>query len=200
MDLISQFNNFSLESYEGVVNGLSLLLYIQIIIGLIFAITAFVAAGTANNGFNVVLTAFINLSYDGFCYYVIKYKKTPQLVGNVIGASVMIILQTLMTTIYWGNLSVCEKTDESISGYSCDQKLTYRALCILAAFLFVFQIVFTLLFVRHQGELLKEYSEYSEILSGTGEDDVKNQVYKPQSATAGSASSSSTTPQPSVDL
>jgi hypothetical protein len=98
-----------------------------------------------------------------------------------------------MTTIYWGNLSVCEKTDEVISGYSCNQKLAYRAVSLFEAILLLIQSIFLLLFIRYQNDILKEYSEYAEIVEAGDDNDIKNQIYKQSSSSAHKS-------QPSADL
>ena len=46
-----------------------------------FTICAFVVAGTANAGFNVVLTAFLNIAFIGGAYYILKSSKSPLAVG-----------------------------------------------------------------------------------------------------------------------
>ena len=53
-------------------------------------ICCFVVAGTANAGFNAVLTALLNIAFIAGSYYVINNSKTPIAVGFLIGASVMI--------------------------------------------------------------------------------------------------------------
>lgn len=42
-----------------------------------FTICALVVAGTANSGFNIVLTTLLNIGFVVGAYYVIKNSKTP---------------------------------------------------------------------------------------------------------------------------
>lgn len=52
------------------------------IITFAFVICTFVVAGTANAGFNVVLTGFLNIAFVGGAYYVIKKSKAPIAVSS----------------------------------------------------------------------------------------------------------------------
>lgn len=48
-----------------------------------FVITSFVVAGTANAGFNCVLTGFLNIAVVAGSYYVITKSKAPIAVINL---------------------------------------------------------------------------------------------------------------------
>ena len=50
---------------------------------------------------------------------------------------------SLMTAVYWGQLSKCEITKLSISQYSCDDKVAYGAVSAFATLLFLIQTIFT---------------------------------------------------------
>jgi hypothetical protein len=47
-----------------------------------FAICSFVVSGTANAGFNCVLTGFLNFAFVGGSYYVINNSKAPIAVSS----------------------------------------------------------------------------------------------------------------------
>ncbi len=49
-----------------------------------FVICSFVVAGTANVGFNCVLTGFLNVGLTGGAYHVINNSKAPIAVRNII--------------------------------------------------------------------------------------------------------------------
>ena len=56
---------------------LQLLTYLGALFAFAFLISSFVVAGTANAGFNVVLTAFLNCAWVAGAYYVLGNSKTP---------------------------------------------------------------------------------------------------------------------------
>ena len=56
---------------------LQLLSYLGAVFAFAFLISSFVVAGTANAGFNVVLTAFLNCAWVAGAYYVLGNSKTP---------------------------------------------------------------------------------------------------------------------------
>ena len=101
-------------------------------------------ASTANAGFNVVLTALINSAFAAGAYHVLQSSViTPAAVGFLIGCSCMETALSLMTAVYWGQLSKCEITKLSISQYSCEDKVAYGAVSAFATLLFLIQTIFT---------------------------------------------------------
>ena len=101
-------------------------------------------ASTANAGFNVVLTALINSAFAAGAYHVLQSSViTPAAVGFLTGCSCMETTLSLMTAVYWGQLSKCEITKLSISQYSCDNKVAYGAVSLFATLLFLIQTIFT---------------------------------------------------------
>ena len=149
---------------------LNLHILAQIGVGILFTICAFSVASTYNAGFNVVLTSFLYFGFSAISYYVINRDKRPVFVGGVIGAGIMMIFLTLMTSIYWGQLSGCEKVDEQIQQYSCENKAGYRAVCLFSVIIFIVQFSFVIFLVNFRGEILKEASEYEEIATSPPED------------------------------
>ena len=73
-----------------------------------FTICAFVVADTANAGFNVVLTAFMYIAFAGGMYYTLQMQpsRSSLTVGFLIGVSGMLTALSLMTAIYWGQVSL----------------------------------------------------------------------------------------------
>ena len=61
---------------------LTLAVFLEAFLAFPLTICSFVVAGTANAGFNVVLSALLNLSFIAGSYYVIKNSKTPIAVRN----------------------------------------------------------------------------------------------------------------------
>lgn len=167
-------------------NILNLHIFAQIANGILFVLCAFSVSHTYNAGFNVVLTAVLYFAYAGVAYYVINKDKRPVYVGGVIGGGIMIVFLSLMTSIFWGQLSVCEKVDQDIEQYSCDNKVGYRAVCLFAVIMFIIQFSFTVVLINLRGEVLKEASEYEEISSTLAGEDEESFDEKPI-ATAPSA-------------
>ena len=129
----------------------------------IITIISFVVAGTANAGFNVVLTALINIGWVVGAYYVVKNSKTPIAIGFLIGSSSGITFLNLMTAIYWGQLSKCKAISVSIAQYTCTHPTAYGAVCAFAVFIFLTQLTFTSSTVLWRGELINESGLYDEM-------------------------------------
>ena len=110
-----------------------------------FGITAFVCAGTANAGFNVVMTAFAMLIFSCGSYYSLQVNpsRTALTVGFILGCSTMLCLILLMTAIFWGQLANCEAIAEDISQYSCDRPTGYSAISFFSSLMFVVQVLYT---------------------------------------------------------
>jgi len=126
-------------------------------------ICCFVVAGTANAGFNAVLTALLNIAFIAGSYYVIKNSKTPIAVGFLIGSAFMITLLNFMTAVYWGQLSKCQVVTSSVAQYSCSNPDAYGAVCAFAVLMFLVNIVFTGLLVMNRGELISESAMYDDL-------------------------------------
>eukprot|EP01035_Chromulina_nebulosa_P018623 gene18623-24358_t len=147
-------------------------------------ICSFVVAGTANAGFNAVLTAVLNIAFTGESYYVVKNSKTPIAIGFLIGSVAMMTLLNLMTAIYWGQLSKCEVIYDDIAQYTCVNRSAYGALCSFATFLFIIQVVLTTLLILWRGELISEVGLYEEVTVPSSFDipaNNKSYEYKPTS-------------------
>ena len=80
----------------------------------------------------------------------------PYQVGFLIGVSGMLAVLSLMTAIYWGQLSKCETISGQIGQYSCTQKVGYGAVSAFASLLFVVQSVFFGALIAWRGEVIEE--------------------------------------------
>jgi hypothetical protein len=151
---------------------LNALIYSQSLFGVILMIAAFSVSGTANVGFNIVLTSLLDIAYPVAAYYAINIEKSVMATGATVGAGVMMIFITLMTAIYWGNLSVCEKTSDTISGYSCSQRIGYRSICIFSILLLGAQSAFTLFLITSRNDILDDAQDkYEEIVGSVDVED-----------------------------
>eukprot|EP00607_Mallomonas_marina_P010305 CAMPEP_0182418374 /NCGR_PEP_ID=MMETSP1167-20130531/2827_1 /TAXON_ID=2988 /ORGANISM="Mallomonas Sp, Strain CCMP3275" /LENGTH=184 /DNA_ID=CAMNT_0024592559 /DNA_START=123 /DNA_END=677 /DNA_ORIENTATION=+ len=135
----------------------------QAVLSFPFTICAFVVSGTANAGFNVVLTALLLNAFIGGSYYVVRKSKTPIAVGFLIGCAIMMTLLSLMTAVYWGQLANCQMVDRDVKQYSCEQVGGYSAVAAFASLLFIVQIAFTGAIIKYRAELIDEVGLYDEI-------------------------------------
>ena len=71
----------------------------------------------------------------------------------------------MITSVYWGQLSKCEKLTYSVSQYSCSNKTAYGAVCAFAVLLFLCQFAFSVICIMCKGELIDEVSSYDDISS-----------------------------------
>ena len=75
----------------------------------------------------------------------------------------MITIISLMTAIYWGQLSNCEPINQDIEQYSCSQKTAYGVVSAFAAILFVLQLLFLGALILWKGEIVEELGIYDEL-------------------------------------
>jgi len=84
-------------------------------------------------------------------------------VGFVIGVATMMSLLMFMTAIFWGQLSGCEKVDEDVDQYTCDNKKAYGATCAFSVLLFLLDTAFTILLVLWRDDFMGETAAYEDI-------------------------------------
>lgn len=119
---------------------LNLSLGCQLIVSLGFAISTLFVASFANVGFNIVATALANAVFALGALYVINQKQDPGSVGLIIGAGTVMSFLSLLTAIYWGELSRCQEVNENISKYTCKDKAAMVAVCVFATLIFGLQV------------------------------------------------------------
>lgn len=127
---------------------LDILLAMQMIFGSAFLICSIVVSHTENAGFNIILTGLINLAFTVAAYYSLGKLKTPMLIGSVIGAGIMISFQSIMTSIYWGQLSSCEEIKNTIRHYTCNQINAYVATSFFAVVMLFLQVISLIFLIR----------------------------------------------------
>lgn len=138
-------------------------LALQGVFAFCFAISAFVVAGNANQGFNVVIEALAFIGFVVAAFQVINKRQTPLAVGTIIGVSFVLVFTALMSAIFWGELSKCEDIKVNVDGYSCEQVPAMRAVCTFAVFLFLLGAAFTALLILWRDEVLQEASTYDQM-------------------------------------
>lgn len=87
MDFDSLIGRYSYLISGNKKDVIGFLILIEAIATFAFVICSFVVAGTANAGFNCVLTGFLNIASVAGSNYVIENSKSPIAVGNHISAS-----------------------------------------------------------------------------------------------------------------
>jgi hypothetical protein len=163
---------------------------------LAFVICSFVVAGTANVGFNCVLTGFLNIAFVAGSYYVITNSKSPIAVGFLIGTSGMITILSFMTAVFWGQLSNCDRL-VGITQYTCTNKVAYGAVCAFAVILFLLQGAFSAAVIVWRGDLINETGLYDDISSSPSSHIISVSPYEFQSS---GPPRNFANPPPSADL
>jgi len=156
---MDDFLNFNLNDKKGT---LKLAVAIQAFLCIPFAICAFVVANTANAGFNVVLTSLLNAGFVAGAGYVLNNSGNPVAIGFLLGCSTMMTMLSLMTAVYWGQLSKCEDTTDSISQYTCSNRIAYGAVSTFATLLFIVQLIFTGAMIQWRAELIDEIGAFDD--------------------------------------
>eukprot|EP00981_Chlorochromonas_danica_P000040 scaffold26_cov159-Ochromonas_danica.AAC.3 len=147
----------------------------QAICAVPFLICSIVVSGTANAGFNCVLTSFLNIAYVAGAFFVVRNSKAP--------------IANLMTAIYWGQLSHCKQVNRSIAQYSCSNPTAYGAVSAFASLLFIAQTALVAIIVIWRAYLIQEVSTYVGI--PRDEESVQTIVFN---------SALSTNPPPTADF
>jgi len=159
----SEYYNLSKE-YLSLLTRLDIVLFLTALEGFFtfpFLICSFVVAGTANAGFNCVLTGLLNASLAIGSYLVITKSKAPIAIGFLIGSTTMIALLNLMTAIYWGQLSGCKGINGTLAGYSCSNTSAYSAVSAFASLLFIVDLAFTASLVVWRDDFIEDSSTSS---------------------------------------
>ena len=140
---------------------------LQLLASVVFFASSISVADTANAGFNIVVTACLLLLYPLVAYYIIGNYRRPLYIGGIIGAGIVLTVLILETSIYWGQLSLCEPVEGvEISHYSCDNRIGYRFVSLFGIIVFGLQFCFTGYMLYKQEDLLKDFAEYEELSTG----------------------------------
>jgi len=142
---------------------LDALLAVNFLLSAIFLLCAFLVSSTANAGLVAVMSGFIFLAYPIWAYVATHSYKTHVAVGAALGSGTLCVFVSLMTIVFWGQLSVCEKISYTIRKYSCSNKIAYRAVCMLAILIFIAQLLFVLFLAHFRSVVLKEMLEYEQL-------------------------------------
>ena len=110
-------------------------------------------------GFNIVLTAAVNLVFSAVSHFVVSSRRKPLVVGFLVGALPLLCQLNLTTAVFWSQLSKCLRVPaagtEPPRRYSCERPAVYLAIGLLEGLLFLIQLGLLLLLSLWQ-ELLVE--------------------------------------------
>ena len=179
-----------LSAPKGVMNAN---LTVQLVVSFCFFVSAFYVSRTANAGFGVVITSLIYVSYSMVSMWLVNKKQDPILVGLVLGAGLILTFFSLLTAIFWGELSQCEVVSRNISKYSCRQELkaAMKSVSVFATFMFLLQMSFTAMLFHWRGNVISSHL-YSEVPFGAQESDEPLYIHTPKSPNSASPKISST--------
>ena len=166
-------------------------LVLQLIFGFGFMISSFVVAGTANMGFNAVITTLMLMGYLAYGLTVINKRQNEMNVGILLGSSILFTWISLYTAIFWGQLSGCDESPSvSPDRYSCDNVSAMRAVSAFGVFLFLLQLGFSVTLYMWRDSILGEASSYQDVDSnGQQQGSSPYASYEPTSAYSNQKSS-----------
>ncbi|CAM9476294.1 unnamed protein product, partial [Scytosiphon promiscuus] len=125
-------------------NVLSGLSGIMLVFTLAFCICALVVASIDNAGFDVVLTGLLLFVWEVGSMWLLKRGPHETSLGFLIGVTIVLNLITIMTAIYWGQLSGCDSDyDGDYDQYSCTNKSAMRGVAAFASIIWVLQVRLT---------------------------------------------------------
>ena len=107
-----------------------------------------VLADTASMGFNIVLTAVVNVVFAVLTHFVASAARRPLVVGFLTGASTMLCQLNFTSAVYWSQLSRCLELPAGITppqSYTCARPGVYRAIGLAEGLLFLAQLCALLL-------------------------------------------------------
>ncbi|GMI45066.1 hypothetical protein TrCOL_g140 [Triparma columacea] len=145
---------------------LSSLLGLTFLSSFCFFISACTVAGTANAGFNVLITSFIYLGYAVGGLYTITKSQSPISIGFLIGVSIMVTIDCLQNAIFWGQLANCTTAitvsegvsldigTGVISHYTCHNVGGMKAVCAFAVINFLVGLCFTTSLIQGKDEII----------------------------------------------
>ena len=91
-------------------------------------------------GFQLLVTGLLNVTFAVGSFWIINKQPDSLSVGACLGSGVVVSLLSLITAVYWGELSRCEVLSVSVRKYTCDSKDAMRVLCIFSIILFILQV------------------------------------------------------------
>lgn len=120
--------------------AMNLSLVAQLGVASCFCLTSLFLRHFAVVGFQLLVTGLVNVTFAIGSFWIINKQPDSMSVGATLGAGMVISLLSLITAVYWGELSRCETVAVAIRKYTCDSKGAMRFLCLFSVCLFMLQV------------------------------------------------------------
>lgn len=141
--------------------------------------SSFVALSLPNNGFNTFLVTVLSCAQNALIVVMLNgqhftfllhvssrhslLNPSPFHVGAMLGASVGVGIMNLLISVYFGQLSKCQRTDVEITQYKCDFKGAMRLIWFFAGLLFWLNAALAALIALGKDELALGQGHYEDI-------------------------------------
>ena len=104
-----------------------------------------------------MLTGMSYLGQVAGGWYVLNRVQTSVAVGGLIGSSITLTFLSLMTAIYWGQLSGCApEFDHVVDEYSCVNVSAYKAVCAFAVLIFIAEGAFCAILISYKHDFASD--------------------------------------------
>ena len=126
-----------------------------------FFISACSVAQNTNAGFTVLMVSFMYMAYCGGSLMVMRYPNPLQL-GFVMGVTCTLVVLSLNTAVYWGELSKCKKIEDGFH-LSCENTSGMKAVSAFASISLLIELAIAFFLVTRKDEFVQESSQYEDV-------------------------------------
>jgi len=128
----------------------------QSVFVLCLLISALFLLSNSYSGFVLFLYGVIWMCWIPGSYYSTRMASGRLLYGVMLGVGAVLAILTLMEAIFFGQSSGCSQTPKRrlLLGIECYQTGAMKSVCTFSVFLFISQIIFLVVVLRHKDELL----------------------------------------------
>lgn len=112
----------------------------QLLVATCFCLTSVFLRHFSVVGFQLLVTGLGNVAFALGAFWIINKQPDSLSVGATLGLGAAISILSLITAVYWGELSRCEVVSVAIRKYTCDSKGAMRFLCMFSVMLFLLQV------------------------------------------------------------
>ena len=138
--ILSIFSEPAADTLVNPKKAMNLNLVLQLMFCFCFGLASIFLSGFSNIGFQLIVTGLANITYCFGAFYVINKQPDPISVGACLGSGVVISILSIVTCVYWGELSKCEIVSTNIRKYTCQNKSAMRFMSIISFMLFILQV------------------------------------------------------------
>jgi ABC-type arginine/histidine transport system permease subunit len=126
-----------------------------------FFISACTIAQNTNAGFTVIMVALMYIAYCGGGLMVLRQPNTLQ-IGFLMGVTCTLIIMSLNTAVYWGELSKCKKIEDGFH-LSCENTSGMKAVSAFASLSFILELGLAFFLITRKDEFVSENSRYEDV-------------------------------------